>query len=159
MNDAAELAHFLEVNGADAARWSAHDRAEVERLLASDQGARRVFERAKKLDGLIAIWGASSHRNTAAADRVIAALPRPLPPQRWLRPPKWWPTDLLDRNFAPAWPRIAVLVAAGLLGFAIGLSAFAPTPWELREHARHHAQGADLIAIIAEPELLTEIGL
>jgi hypothetical protein len=44
----------------------------------------------------------------------------PLPPQK--RPLAWWPAALTDWNFAPAWPRVAMLAAAAVLGISIGLS-------------------------------------
>ena len=43
----------------------------------------------------------------------------PLPPQK--RPFIWWPA-VLTENFAPAWPRVAMLAAAAVLGITIGLS-------------------------------------
>jgi hypothetical protein len=43
-----------------------------------------------------------------------------LPPQRRAFP--WWPTALMDRDFAPAWARLAALAAAAVLGVSIGLS-------------------------------------
>jgi hypothetical protein len=57
--------------------------------------------------------------NQAAADRVLKRLAGPLPHQRMA----WWrlPAILLDREFAPAWPRVAVLASCAVLGFAIGL--------------------------------------
>ena len=57
----------------------------------------------------------------AAADRLLRKLDAmPLPPQK--RPLAWWPAALTDWNFAPAWPRVAMLAAAGVLGITIGLS-------------------------------------
>ena len=35
---------------------------------------------------------------------------------------KWWPTALLEFDFAPAWPRFAALAGVAALGFAVGLS-------------------------------------
>ncbi len=54
-----------------------------------------------------------------AARRIVARL-HVLPPQR--RAFAWWPTALMDRDFAPAWPRLAALAAAAVLGVSIGLS-------------------------------------
>ena len=34
----------------------------------------------------------------------------------------WWPSALMDWNFAPAWPRVAALAGAAVLGISIGLS-------------------------------------
>lgn len=55
-----------------------------------------------------------------AARRLVARL-QSLPPQR--RAFAWWPSALMDRDFAPAWPRLAALAAAAVLGISIGLSS------------------------------------
>src|SRR5256885_11210839 len=55
----------------------------------------------------------------AVTDRILARL-EPLPPQK--RAFAWWPAALLDWNFAPAWPRLAALAGAAVLGISIGLS-------------------------------------
>src|SRR5947209_13160448 len=57
--------------------------------------------------------------NDAATQRMIARL-EILPPQK--RAFAGWPAALLDWNFAPAWPRLAALAGAAVLGFSIGLS-------------------------------------
>src|SRR5436189_1567383 len=57
----------------------------------------------------------------AAADRILARLAS-LPPQK--RAFAWWPSALMDWNFAPAWPRLAALAGAAALGVSIGLSNF-----------------------------------
>ena len=60
------------------------------------------------------------HAQDAAAERLVRKLEStPLPPQK--RPFIWWPAALTE-NFAPAWPRVAMLAAAGMLGITIGLS-------------------------------------
>jgi len=57
--------------------------------------------------------------NEAAADRILARLDA-LPAQR--RAFAWWPAALMDWSFAPAWPRLAALAGAAVLGISIGLS-------------------------------------
>ena len=57
----------------------------------------------------------------AAARRVLKRLEK-LPPQK--RAFVWWPSALMDWNFAPAWPRLATLAGAAVLGISIGLSNF-----------------------------------
>jgi hypothetical protein len=59
-----------------------------------------------------------------AAKRLLQRLQRlqPLPPQK--RALAWWPAVLMDVNFAPAWPRLATLAAAAVLGISIGFSNF-----------------------------------
>ncbi|MEJ0074266.1 MAG: hypothetical protein WDO17_02260 [Alphaproteobacteria bacterium] len=54
-----------------------------------------------------------------AAKRLLGRL-QSLPPQK--RAFAWWPAALADVNFAPAWPRLAALAAAAVLGISIGLS-------------------------------------
>ena len=39
-------------------------------------------------------------------------------------PSRWWPSALMDWNFAPAWPRVAALAGAAVLGITVGLSSF-----------------------------------
>lgn len=57
----------------------------------------------------------------AAAARILRRLAAtPLPRQRgnWLR----WPAILLDWDFAPAWPRVAVFASCIAAGFIIGMA-------------------------------------
>ena len=56
-----------------------------------------------------------------AAKRLLGRL-QSLPPQK--RAFSWWPSALMDVNFTPAWPRLATLAAAAVLGISIGLSSF-----------------------------------
>src|SRR5438105_2504511 len=63
----------------------------------------------------------ANDEDNAATQRILARLVS-LPPQK--RAFAWWPTALTDRNFAPAWPRIAALAGAAVLGISIGLSNF-----------------------------------
>ena len=58
----------------------------------------------------------------AAANRILARI-ESLPPQK--RGLAWWPFVLTDWDFAPAWPRLAALAGAAVLGISIGLSNFA----------------------------------
>ena len=51
--------------------------------------------------------------------RVLAGS-QSLPPQK--RAFAWWPAALMDVSFAPAWPRVAALAGAAVLGISIGLS-------------------------------------
>jgi len=56
-----------------------------------------------------------------AAERIARRLEaRALPPQK--RALLRWPRALTDFTFAPAWPRVATLAAAAVLGISIGLS-------------------------------------
>ena len=61
----------------------------------------------------------SSSPEDLAAKRLLARL-QSLPPQK--RGFAWWPAALMDVSFAPAWPRLAALAGAAVLGISIGLS-------------------------------------
>lgn len=61
----------------------------------------------------------STSPDELAEMRLLARL-QPLPPQK--RAFAWWPAALVDVNFAPAWPRLAALAGAAVLGISIGLS-------------------------------------
>ena len=52
-------------------------------------------------------------------ERFLALL-ESLPPQK--RAFAWWPSALMNWEFAPAWPRVAALAGAAVLGISIGLS-------------------------------------
>src|ERR1043165_5387992 len=54
-----------------------------------------------------------------AAARGVGRLAS-LPPQK--RAYRWWPAALMDWDFAPAWPRLAALAGAAVLGMTVGLS-------------------------------------
>jgi hypothetical protein len=89
-----------------------------------------------------------SESDSAAAERVLAAIGHPLPRQR--RAWRLWPAVLLDWNFAPAWPQLAALASCAVLGFAIGVASPAL-------NARHWTQASQtgLGSVIAVPEPLT----
>jgi anti-sigma factor RsiW len=119
----ARFQHLLDVYGADLARWPQARRAAADRLLAADPAAAAALARARQLDALIARDPLSAD---ADAGRIMLAMEtRRLPPQRrhflWRR----WPTELLDLDFAPAWPRLAALAGVAALGFVIGLTDLA----------------------------------
>jgi len=63
---------------------------------------------------------AAPHVDQEAVARIAQRL-ESLPPQR--RPLAWWPSALMDFGFAPAWPRVAALAGAAVLGISIGLSS------------------------------------
>jgi anti-sigma-K factor RskA len=114
------LQTFLDRHGADPARWPAHERTAVERLIASDGEARTLFEEAHHLDTALTRHGEAIEPDTAALARISARLAGPLPRQK---KPFWrLPTVLLDWQFAPAWPRMAALACCAVLGFAIGIT-------------------------------------
>jgi anti-sigma factor RsiW len=102
-----ELRDRLDHLGAEISAWPDQDRAAAEHLLASDPAARACLGAAQRVDDLISRAmrpGASTI--SEAADRVLRALPQPLPRQRHF--PLWW-----------AWP--AALVGVAALGIMLGL--------------------------------------
>jgi hypothetical protein len=152
-----QFQHLLDAYGADVARWPAQQRADAERLLATDPAARALWERARQLDARIARQVATVSEHEAQAEqaaqaRVLAALAQ-LPAQRkrtW-----WgeWSSALLDWDFTPAWPRIAALASVAVVGFAIGLAEFDDPS---TEGVRSFAQAdTDVSSIVFEPETLT----
>ena len=74
-----------------------------------------------KLEAALRRMAVADPRADDAAGRLMRTLETtPLPPQK--RPLSWWPAILTDWTFAPAWPRVAALAAAAVLGISIGLS-------------------------------------
>ena len=57
--------------------------------------------------------------NEPVPERLLALL-ESLPPQK--RAFAWWPSALTNWDLAPAWPRVAALAGAAVLGISIGLS-------------------------------------
>jgi hypothetical protein len=119
----AEFRDHLDARGADLSAWlDAHRRA-ADRLLATDPSARACLAQAERLEQLI---GRDRARGApaiaAAAARVLAGLPRELPPQRRFGLAWLWPAALLDADLAPARLRIASLAAVGCLGIVLGLA-------------------------------------
>ncbi|MEA2878025.1 MAG: hypothetical protein QOF14_3221 [Hyphomicrobiales bacterium] len=64
-------------------------------------------------------YEAGPARNEPVPERFLAKLGS-LPPQQ--RAFAWWPAALMNWDFAPAWPRVAALAGAAVLGISIGLS-------------------------------------
>jgi hypothetical protein len=113
---------FLEIHGADFARWPAAHGAEAETLIENDPGARKAWNEARRLDELISRHlSKTPDTNIAAASRVLGTLRQPLPRQKGTLFAHL-PGVLLDWNFAPAWPRVAALAGFAALGFLIGIS-------------------------------------
>jgi len=105
-----------------------------------------------KLDDLLKISLAAPADENEAARRVMDALAKPLPRQSGAL---WQlPAALLDWQFAPAWPRVAMLAACALIGFVVGmgnLDYFDGTPSSFTS-----ASASDLAALF-EPEPLTGV--
>jgi hypothetical protein len=58
----------------------------------------------------------------AAANRLLKTLHGPLPRQRHSLFDHW-PSLLLNRDYAPAWPRLAALACVAVFGCMVGLAA------------------------------------
>lgn len=111
-----------------------------------------------RLDALLARRAARSSADEAAAARVLASLANdPLRRQRRPRFGWRWPNVLLEFDFAPAWPRVAALAGATVLGCAIGF--FGPAQigqgpgWAV---ASTQVPESDFGAV-SEPELFTGV--
>jgi hypothetical protein len=88
----------------------------------------------------------------AAAARVMARIAGPLPRQKiafW----KNLPNILLDWQFAPAWPRVAMLAACAALGFFVGLSGLDARIDDAS--AQYSAATSGDLSAVFEPEPLT----
>jgi anti-sigma factor RsiW len=149
---------LLDAHGADRSRWPADCRHAAERLIAADPAAAAAFVRAQALDTLIARQLHRENIADAAAARLSSTLDRPLPAQHGGLFARWWPSELLEVDFTPAWPRIAALAAVGLLGFAIGLANpdVTMTP-RSRFIIASASPDSDLSSIVFEPDGLSEI--
>jgi len=145
----------LDAQGADLSRWPDAERRAAEQLIASEPAAAAALRRAHNFDRLIAAAGVPGDENPS---RVTAALAvRRLPPQRrrWLS----WPVELLDFDFAPAWPRVAALACVGALGFMIGLSdLIAPISTEPSPAEVVAAGDPGIGSMLFGPDSLTEVG-
>jgi len=64
-------------------------------------------------------YEAEPDTNEPVPERFLARF-ESLPPQK--RAFAWWPSALMNWDFAPAWPRVAALAGAAVLGISIGLS-------------------------------------
>ncbi len=147
----------LDAWGSEIAAWPATEAAAARALLAGDGDARQALDAARRLDAALRRDAGTGGRDDAAGARIRVRLAaRPLPPQR--RPRfVWWPAALLDRDFAPAWPRIAGLAMAGCLGILIGLFGVNIIPSDSAASVRGASMTAeaDLGALVFEPEPLT----
>jgi hypothetical protein len=150
----AEFQDAIDIHGGDLAAWPDELRIAAERLLADQPAARTRLEAARRLDDVIA-RGMSAQRASldAAAARVLARLPRELPPQR--RFALSWPTALLDVDLAPSRLRIAALAGVACLGVMLGL--FGPDVDARDVRFVVATSGEPDLAAVFEPEPLTGV--
>jgi hypothetical protein len=151
----ARLQHLLDVHGGDLARWPQAQRSAAERLVAVDPAAAAALARAREFDSLIVRDPLPA--NAADAARIMHVIEtRRLPPQRrrflWRR----WPTELLDLDFAPAWPRLAALAGIAAVGFVIGLTDLAGPLAPGGDEGATVVADSDLGAVVFAPDPLPE---
>jgi hypothetical protein len=115
-----------------------------------------------RLDELIAreLRAMPQAKDDALAGRILAALEaQPLPRQRRSLLSHWWPAALLDVDLAPAWPRVAALACAGMVGVALGLFGADIGAFEQNGAAAASAATAetDVAALVFDPEPVTGV--
>ena len=146
----------LDVYGADLTRWPQSQRDAAERLLASDPAAASAFAQARALDALMMRDAMPTQANAASVLRVLER--RPLPPQRRRFLWQQWPSELLNLDFAPAWPRLAALAGVAALGFVIGLTDLGPIlGLSNGDEATSIVADNDIGAIVFAPDPLPEV--
>jgi hypothetical protein len=114
---------LIEAYGADPARWPPPERAAALALLATSAQARAALEDARRLDALLAADRRPAP-DASLAESIIAraaAQPqeRPARSDRRLEPGGW--------SLPRLWPQAAGLLAAALLGFAVGWANLLPS--------------------------------
>jgi len=115
---------LIEAYGADPARWPPPERAAALALLATSAQARAALEDVRRLDALLAAdRGTAADASLSLAASVIAratAQPqdRAERSDRRLEPGGW--------SLPRLWPQAAGLLAAALLGFAVGWANLLP---------------------------------
>lgn len=98
----------------------------------------------EQLDQALRRHFARNSADAAAAARVMAKLAGPLPRQKRAT---LWPPLLLDRQFSPAWPRMAALAGCVVLGFIVGHAGV--------DHLVAPGDSTDLALVAFEPDPLT----
>jgi hypothetical protein len=98
------------------------------------------------------------HKNDAAdeavAARVLKNLGGPLPRQRHSLFDRW-PSLLLTRDYAPAWPRLAVLACVALFGCMVGLAT--PNLSVTKSNAMVRIAEADGGSLVFDSEPITGV--
>jgi hypothetical protein len=142
-----ELQTLLDSHGADPAQWPAGLRVAALSLIAGDAEARADHEAARQLDTALTRYAAATSTDDTAAARVLTRLAGPLPRQdrAWWR----WPAELLDWEFAPAWPRMAALAGCAAIGFMVGITGL-DRPFERTTTVA--STGSDITSAVFEAE-------
>jgi len=114
---------LIEAYGADPARWPPPERAAALALLATSAQARSALEDVRRLDALLAADRRPAADASLAASVVTRATAQPQDraerSNRRLEPGGW--------SLPRLWPQAAGLLAAALLGFAIGWANLLPS--------------------------------
>jgi len=114
---------LIEAYGADPARWPPPERAAALALLATSAQARSALEDVRRLDALLAADRKPAADASLAASVVTRATAQPQDraerSNRRLEPGGW--------SLPRLWPQAAGLLAAALLGFAIGWANLLPS--------------------------------
>jgi hypothetical protein len=148
-----DLTYLTDVYGIDRAQWPARWRQAAEQLLATDPGARAAYRQACKLDALLSRASPPGRQSVLRLEATLSEGPLPSQTSHWVQ--EWWPTELLDVNFAPAWPRLAALAAVAALGFAVGLADVVPSPtFQIVTSDSSANSGMDLTAPVIEADPL-----
>jgi hypothetical protein len=126
-----EFEKYLEIHGASLERWPAPLAARAEELLRSSSEARRVRERAARLDALLD--RAPEIAPSASLAARVASLPAAHPRRGFW---SWWPFESISRP-AFAW------LAAAVVGIAVGRMLPADSV----------VDGADAVAGVSADEL------
>jgi hypothetical protein len=113
---------LIEAHGADPDRWPPPDRAGAEALLARSAAARAALAAARRLDALLAA-DVKPAAGEALAARIVAraaasAQERPVGAGRARQAAGW--------TLPRLWPQAVGLIAAALLGFAVGWANLLP---------------------------------
>ena len=114
---------LIDAYGADPARWPPPERAAALALLATSAQARVALEAARRLDGLLAA------DQTPVADASLAGLviarATAQPQERLVRSGRR--VEAGSWSLPRLWPQAAGLLAAALLGFAVGRANLLPS--------------------------------
>ena len=122
---------LLEAKGADLAAWPERERRAAERLLAESAEARTALDQARALDGLLSATLAPVPAGQDLRDAILALPldhPRGADPRGAARRP--------DLGFRAFWQAgLGMTLAAGLAGFALGITGLVERPGSSFEEA------------------------
>ena len=112
------LEHLLDRYGADPTLWPTGDRPGAQGLIETDPVARALFDATAHLDRVMAADREPAAVPDGLRSRILAAAPGPIRQ----RPGRWRTSLSALWPFDAGWQPASALVAAGVIGFALGLS-------------------------------------